>query len=326
MKMLIYGAGVMGSLYGGVLHYSGQDVTILARGRRFNDLTTSGIVLHDVESNDWMYFRVPTVDRLDPYEKFDVIVVLVQRQQLSQVLPTLQAYRHPATILVMSPNAIGYEEWTQQIGRERLLIGHAGAGGRIEGYVVHYRIASPHFQRTMIGDVDGSNGFRVRQVASILKKAGFPLAVSSDMLAWHRCHLAWVCPLAQAVRIAGNGKALAEDEALLLLLIRAMEEGIRVLHSLEVRILPFELRLLKWLPERVLVRNMQRFAQSAPFRELVEAHPFAAPGEMRFLADEFRQFASESPLDTPAMNELSQAATVIYKRADQGILGGRLVA
>mgnify|MGYP001374583466 FL=1 len=45
MKILVYGAGVLGSLYAARLKESGQDVTVLARGKRFDEIEGQGIVL-----------------------------------------------------------------------------------------------------------------------------------------------------------------------------------------------------------------------------------------------------------------------------------------
>ena len=38
MKILIYGAGVIGSIFAAKLALSGQDVTVLARGKRLEEL------------------------------------------------------------------------------------------------------------------------------------------------------------------------------------------------------------------------------------------------------------------------------------------------
>lgn len=130
-----------------------------------------------------MYFHVPTVNKLDSKERFDLIFVFVQIPQLPGVLSTLRAYAHAETIVIMSATASGYDRWVEQIGRERLVVGCAGAGGHIDRHVVHYRIASPYFQQMMIGELDGSKSRRVRQVVAMLRKAGFPVAMCSDMLA-----------------------------------------------------------------------------------------------------------------------------------------------
>jgi 2-dehydropantoate 2-reductase len=326
MKILIYGAGVLGSVYGGYLHSSGEDVTFLARGKRYRDLMSHALVLHNAASNDWSYFHVATIERLDMNEAFDYILVFVRGQQVAEVLSSLANYPHPATILVMSASVNGYQQWSELVGPDRLLVGFAGVGGRLEGHVVHFRIASPALQRTLVGEIDGSKSFRVRQLVAIFKRAGFPAAVSPDILAWQQCHLALVCPLAQALYIAGTGEALSKDPALLRLCLSAIREGVQALRSLRVHISPFELRFLEWAPESLLIKNLQRFTASEAFRDLVEAHAWAAPEEMRLLSGEFRQLASRSPASTPAMDTLRQAADLVIDHRGSETSVGPLVA
>ncbi|HEY3366174.1 MAG TPA: 2-dehydropantoate 2-reductase N-terminal domain-containing protein [Symbiobacteriaceae bacterium] len=45
MRILVFGAGVLGSLYAAKLQESGHDVTILARGQRLDEIAQYGIVL-----------------------------------------------------------------------------------------------------------------------------------------------------------------------------------------------------------------------------------------------------------------------------------------
>src|SRR5512141_3031770 len=52
MKVLIYGAGVLGSIYAGHLHHAGNDVTILARGERFSILRNQGLILQNARTGE----------------------------------------------------------------------------------------------------------------------------------------------------------------------------------------------------------------------------------------------------------------------------------
>ena len=45
MRILIYGAGVIGSIIAGKMVQSGYNVTILARGNRHNEILEKGIIL-----------------------------------------------------------------------------------------------------------------------------------------------------------------------------------------------------------------------------------------------------------------------------------------
>lgn len=65
MKVLVYGAGVLGSLYAARLRQAGEDVTILARGQRFQDIEKSGIILEHVLNHRKETVPVQSVGHLD---------------------------------------------------------------------------------------------------------------------------------------------------------------------------------------------------------------------------------------------------------------------
>ena len=51
MRILIYGAGVIGGLYGALLAQAGFDVSVYARGRRLESLSQDRLERQDVEMN-----------------------------------------------------------------------------------------------------------------------------------------------------------------------------------------------------------------------------------------------------------------------------------
>jgi len=60
VRILIYGSGVHGSVYGGVLAQSGHDVTFLARGLRAAQLRAGGLVLRGALGDRDMNFHDPS--------------------------------------------------------------------------------------------------------------------------------------------------------------------------------------------------------------------------------------------------------------------------
>ncbi len=51
-KILIFGAGVIGSTYGGLLAKSGHAITLVARNRRLGELREKGLLIRRVSQEN----------------------------------------------------------------------------------------------------------------------------------------------------------------------------------------------------------------------------------------------------------------------------------
>jgi 2-dehydropantoate 2-reductase len=50
LAVAVFGAGVIATVYGGLLAEAGDDVTLLARGSRWTDLQKSGLILQNADT------------------------------------------------------------------------------------------------------------------------------------------------------------------------------------------------------------------------------------------------------------------------------------
>lgn len=133
MKILIYGAGVLGSVYAALLHGADHEVAILARGQRLADIRKHGVILEDSQSGKRMASRVPAVEKLGPEDDYDLAVVVMRKNQVARVLPSLAENQRIPTVLFLMNNAAGPDEFVRALGRERVLLGFPGVGGRASG-------------------------------------------------------------------------------------------------------------------------------------------------------------------------------------------------
>jgi 2-dehydropantoate 2-reductase len=63
VRILIAGAGVIGSVYGVRLLQAGHDVVMLARGARLTDLQREGLVVEDAQSAQRTVRAVSVMER-----------------------------------------------------------------------------------------------------------------------------------------------------------------------------------------------------------------------------------------------------------------------
>ena len=255
-----------------------------------------------------------------------MVLVIVRKNQVSSVLPALAANTHTPNVLFLVNNAEGPESLVQALGRERVLLGFPGAGGKRSNGIVNYKITQQSLQATTLGELDGRKTDRLAQIALALRDAGFPVALSDNIDAWLKTHVALVSPIANAIYLAGGSNyRLAHTRDGLVLMVRAVQEGLRVLNALHIPITPAKFRALDWIPEPLLVAVLQK-GFNTPQAELILArHANAARDEMLTLAEEFGVLARQSGLATPAIDALVCSLDPNYPTLPEGQTNLKLI-
>lgn len=313
-KILFFGAGVLGSLYAARLKQSGQAVTVLARGKRFRDIKEYGIVLEHALTGKKEVVAVPVIEHLLVNDCYELIVVLVRKNQLDSVLPMLAAHKNTPDILFMVNNPSGYADLVKAVGQKRVVLGFAGAGGTRVGNAVRYVVLSRFLQPTTFGEPDGSSSARLKEIMQIFSRAGFPTAMTSNMDAWQKTHVAWISPLANALyKVHCDNYLLARSPQLVRMVVRAVREGFNVLRVLGIPITPTKLRPWEWIPEYLLVHSLMLWADTKHFKTVAVEHTAVSVDEMQQIADEFRLLALTTSVATPATDELRLYIPDLFK-------------
>ena len=100
MKILIYGAGVLGCNLARNLFRAGKDVTLLARGNWAEEIRKNGLRIKDKFSLRTSVSCIPVVTTLAPDAQYDVIFVVLRYTQLGSALDTLQTNRTKNIVFV----------------------------------------------------------------------------------------------------------------------------------------------------------------------------------------------------------------------------------
>jgi ketopantoate reductase len=309
-RILVYGAGPLGSLFAARLQQGGNDVSILARGQRLAELREHGVVLVDTQTQEQTATRVNVVERLAPDDAYDLVLVIMRKNHALQILPVLAANRHTPNVLFLMNNAAGPGALVEALGQERVLIGFPNSAGYREGHTVHCLTGTEDDKAYVpFGEVDGRITERTREVARILESApGLGAEIRTDMDTWLKYHVALLFPsLAPALRAAGvDNYRLARTRDLVVLAIRAMREGFRVLRSLGLPVTPSKFKVIEWLPEPILVLLVQRLLANPLMETALVKHAEAARSEVEHLIGEFMALARTTPVPTPTIDRLLQ--------------------
>jgi 2-dehydropantoate 2-reductase len=288
VKLLVYGAGVTGSLFSARLHEAGHDdVSLLARGERLAALRRHGVQLAEGDSPAVRRVPVPVVEH--PAGRYDLIAVFVCAHQVDAVLESLADL--DGDVLFALNWAAGPEPLGAVIGRERVMLGFPTDGGTMDGDVVRYRATTFMTRRVAapIGEPDGRATPRLERIVRAFRTAGINAKAESQMDTWLKTHAAFEVPLGQAVHAAGGPVALADDPDAVRDMIRLMRQNLAAMPTPPV---PRGFVALQTLPEGLLVAMLRRFLRSptAAYSGLGSASP-AATAELERLAEQMRAYA-----------------------------------
>jgi 2-dehydropantoate 2-reductase len=304
LRILVIGAGVIGSVYAASLQAAGYPVTLLARGQHAADLRASGLVLQDASTGQSTTSHVQIVERLIPEESYDLALVCVRLDQVAATVLDLAANQHIPTLVFFLNNPTGTQLLVEQLGSQRVVLGFPGIGGTREGTRVRYvRIRQ---QPTTLGEVDGKMTARLRRLSAMLEQAGFPTAISRSMDGWLKTHAVFVSSVSAALALEeGDSVRLGQHRATVALMISAIREGFAALQSLGVRVTPFNLQVIfRWMPRWFAIRYWQRALQTSVGTLAIAPHANAAREEMGQVTREILVFLEPSPVPVPTLKRL----------------------
>ena len=187
--------------------------------------------------------RISVIDHLDPTDSYDVVLVTVRLDQLASVLPSLAANHQIPTVLFMLNNPAGMQCFAM-LDPQRVVLGFPSIGGSRQGDLVRYA-HHPALAQTMLGKEDGHIAPRLRLLATTFKKAGFSVALNSDMQSWLKTHaIIDACILAAVVMTQGSSAKLGRTRTHVVMMVQAIHEGLRVLQTQGIAITPFSMKVL----------------------------------------------------------------------------------
>lgn len=284
MRILIYGAGVIGSTYAVYLSRSGCEVTVLARGHRLEALCQKGLLYRNGKAV--LKAEVRIMERLPSDDRYDYIFLIVRAGQVRHALEQLKDNISP-TIVTMVNSLEDYSEWEDICGKGRILPAFPGAGGSIRDGILDAGLTPRLIQPTTFAEIDGSRTKRIDTLKRILTRAGIPCQIVPDMHAWQICHLAMVVPLADAYYMVADPKAVHRDKAVMRKTAQTLYDNFAQLKSRGDAISPPKLNLFRLCPVGLMVRILPFVYNSAFGDRFMYQHAMKAKEEMDALNKQF---------------------------------------
>jgi 2-dehydropantoate 2-reductase len=278
MKVLVVGAGVIGTVYGAHLAADGHQVSVLAHGLRTVEVAREGLAATDLVTGARTRARVRVLDQPGA-SAFDLVLISVRADQLAAAAASVHGLAGSPALLFFGNNPAGHAALPGDLPGF-VHLGFPGIGGTMTGGGAEYvRIAQ---QPTTL---EAGGPAAVTDFGSAMTRRGFAVTRTASMDGWLAYHAVFVGSIAAALlRCSGSAPALAADRPALTLMCRSVEEGFAALGHQGVRGLPGNLR---WLHRPVLrplaVHYWARVMRSPMGERCFAAHTRHAEPEMRSL-------------------------------------------
>lgn len=303
MKILVYGAGVLGCNLARNLFRAGKEVTLLARGAWEKQIRENGLQIKDKFKPGVSVSRIPVVSGLAAEDTYDVIFVVIRYTQIDTVLESLKA--NGTKNIVFVGNNVRAKELTMRLPGKNVLFAFAlSAGHREKNYV-----ASIDMKKITIGQLKGahSNESLIRQ---ILEGTKYKVVYEPNMEDYLLCHAAFVIPAAFACyKTDGNLKKLKGNTAYLNRLIDANIEGYLAIRNAGHDILPEADKDFESSKYRKICLHFFKLMCATSLGKICASdHAMNAIDEMSALNRDLKAFYDENGARYPVWQELEKEA------------------
>ncbi|MDC3959617.1 ketopantoate reductase family protein [Polyangium jinanense] len=275
MKIAVLGPGGIGSTFAFELARAGHEVTVVARGKRLEQLQRDRAIVTVAGERA----AVSVNATLDTTTEWDLVLVTVLVSQVDVVLPAL-ASSAAKTVMFMFNTFEPLGRLRDAVGPSRFAFGFPAILATLDDG----KLGSEIVTRGLLTTVTDAAW------AKVFTDAGIPAVVHADMESWLRTHAALVVPVMIASATAHARRAgVSWSEATRL--ARAMDEGFRLVRLLGNTLTPTPVAMVSRLPIPVLtsllwsisridqVRKTGAAGYGEP-RALIDAMAAAAPGEI----------------------------------------------
>ncbi|MEC0372359.1 2-dehydropantoate 2-reductase N-terminal domain-containing protein [Paenibacillus chibensis] len=302
MRILVYGAGVLGSYLAHVLVRGGNEVTVLARGKRAVQLKTNGLVIRHYFQRRTTVDEVNVIQELTADDLYDLIFVVMKYNDFPSVLSILAENRSSNIVLVgNNADALGMQNEIQEKSKAKknVIFGfQISAGIREEsGRMICIRGGG----QMILGSLDGE--ITIKPILeSAFKKVKYTLAYHEDIDAWLKSHIVTIVALNSVSYLYdGDLKKATKDKKLFNQAISAMDEGFQLLEKLNYTITPASQVNLVRKHRRITYMGLI-IVHNLPFMKLIDG----SFSEIAALFDSFKKLKKHINIATPYWDEMEK--------------------
>lgn len=308
MRILVYGAGVLGGNLANNLFRAKKDVTLLARGKWAETIQQNGLIVQNKFSSKTTVSRLPVITELKPEDTYDVIFVVMRYTQLDSILATLRS--NSTKNIVFVGNNVRAQYYAGLLPEKNVLFAFAHSAGHRKVD----KIVGIDLKKITIGQLREAPS-NESLIHEIFDRTGYKVVYEPNMEDYLLCHAAFVIPAVFACyRADGNLRRLKKDKAYLNHLIDANLEGYRAIEKGGHEILPESDKKYESPAYRRICYAFFKLMCATPLGKICASdHAMNAVDEMSALNRDMKRFFEEVDAPYEAWKQVEETAASYLK-------------
>ncbi len=312
MKVLVFGAGVIGTMHAWAFEQAGHAVSLLVRpGREAS--WAKGVALRVLDGRGGrneevkVLYSPRVVTSFGPGDGYELIVDAVRYTQADKALPEIAANRGNAVVLFFHQSWRGLDAIDRVLKKEQYVLGMPRAGGVLSGGALDggfegkVNLGTSTCGRPTTPVVEAAARKNLDFVAGLFRPAGFEVETPENMEHWYWVHFASTAVYTGAMAKEGGYDAFAASKTAIRDALVAGREAMAIAEArgADLRRIP-DSRVFATAP--LVAAPLMRRALAQPLtRRMAQTGPGYAP-EFRAIFDEVLDTGRQLNVPTPHLD------------------------
>jgi len=312
VKILVFGAGVIGTMHAWAFERAGHNVSLLVRPGR-ESRWADGVALRILDGREGrteetkVLYRPYVVNAFGPEDGYDLIVDAVRYTQAETVLPEIAKNRGNAVVLFFHQNWHGLDLIDRTLTKEQYVLGMPRAGGVLSNGVLDgafegkVNLGLSTSGRPTPPVVEGGARKNLDFVSGLFRPTGFEVETTENMEHWYWVHFASTAVYTGAIAKEGGYDAFAQNKKAIHEALLAGREAMDICAARGVDVRRMEdARMFVTAP--LVVAPLMRRALNQPMtRRMSQTQPEYA-AEFRHIYDEVIETGHQLNVPTPHLD------------------------
>jgi 2-dehydropantoate 2-reductase len=314
MKILIYGAGIIGSTYGWQLSKVGHKMTVMVRPEKKQVIEEEGICIRGTDFRggqkkvEKVVFKPDVIDSLSADNNFEYIIVTTNNLHLKEILPILSKSAGKAHILFFQNIWVNdLHDIDKYLSKEQYFFGFPFmVGGGRDADCINSAISGLKQSHTPLGELNGKVSERVQKIAKAFEDANLKPIIYNQISIWLITHYAVAAGLSAGIMKAKGGRNFASNSNILKEAIKAIREGLEVCQKLGFNPKVEKANKLYYLPFFIAIPIAKKVYSNEALCLMFDGHTQHSPDEMKRMLKDIIMDGEKHSVNVPFLKQMKE--------------------